>query len=287
MLFSVIVPVYNSEKFIRNCLDSILAQTFDEFEIVVIDDGSRDQTSSILEMYSQKDDRIQVYHFENAGVSITRRRGISLARGEYLLFVDSDDTINPELLENIYHTILTFDRPDIIRHQANLLGDAPHKDHHRYNFSSSITGIHSGMDTLKAWSKPGKKYAVYWLFAFRRTVFSNVLFLPDLRCYEDVALIPLLIATSKKIVTIDYVGYNYTCNNFSSLTNIQSEAAERSRALDFFKAYNYAIENFMKIDNISSLDVAFFIEDYNKRLKGKYDSLSENLKSELAEIFKM
>lgn len=285
MLFSIIIPVYNSEKFIRNCLDSIIAQTFNDFEVIIIDDGSTDNSSEIFETYSKEDSRIQIYHFENAGVSISRRRGITLAQGEYILFVDSDDTISPELLEKVSSTIKGFDNPDIIRYQCNLIGDAPYKDHNRYNFIEQLSINLTGMESLKLWSTTGKKYAVYWLFAFKRTIFSNVLFLPDLRCYEDVALIPLLIATSKKTVTINYVGYNYTCNNTMSLTNIRDKSAERARAIDFVKAYNYAIENFRKIENISVSDLAFFVEDYNKRLKGKFNSLDEDLKKELFELF--
>lgn len=285
MLFSIIVPVYNSERFIRDCLNSILAQNYDDFEVIIIDDGSTDNTSSILELYSHKDSRIKIYRFENAGVSISRRRGISLAQGEYILFVDSDDTISPELLKEISSAITNFDHPDIIRHQCNLVEDAPYKNHNRYNFVEKLNTNLSGMEALKLWSTTGKKYAVYWLFAFRRTIFSNVLFLPDLRCYEDVALIPLLIATSKKIVTINYVGYNYTCNNAMSLTNIKDKSAERARAIDFVKAYNYAIENFRKIENVSVADLAFFVEDYNKRLKGKFNSLDEDLKKELFTLF--
>ena len=287
MLFSIIIPLYNSEKFIRNCLNSILAQTFSDFEVIIINDGSQDKSIEILQHYSKQDSRIKVYHFDNAGVSISRRRGIYLANGDYLLFVDSDDTINPNLLEKVHNTILEFNEPDIIRYQSNLVGDAVYKNHDRYNFFDALNIDLLGMEALKTWSISGKKYAVYWIFAFKRTIFSNILFLPDLRCYEDVALIPLLIASANKIVTIEYVGYNYKCNNSSSLTNLKGETAERDRALDFLKAYRYAIESFMKLDNISSLDIAFFVEDYNKRLKGKYDSLSPKLKSELAEIFKI
>lgn len=285
MLFSIIIPVYNSEKYIRNCLDSILAQTFNDFEVVIIDDGSTDNTFEILENYSKVNSRIQVYHFANAGVSISRRRGISLAQGEYILFVDSDDTISPRLLQTINSTIKNFTDIDIIRYQCSLIGDAPYKDHNRYNFIEQLNIVLSGIQSLKLWSTTGKKYAVYWLFAFRRTIFSNVLFLPDLRCYEDVALIPLLIATAKQTVTINYIGYNYTCNNILSLTNLKSKNAEKDRALDFVKAYNYAIENFRKLENISVADLAFFIEDYNKRLKNKFDSLNEDLKKELFELF--
>lgn len=287
MLFSIVVPVFNAKAFLRNCFNSILAQDFTDFEVVVIDDGSTDGSSEILKDYASKDPRIHVYHFDNAGVSYSRRRGIALASGEYIVFVDSDDTINPNLLSNLYSAIITHDFPTLIRYQANLIGDAKHKDHERYNFLDFLNIPYTGINALKHWSCPGKKYAVYWLYAFKKSVFSKVLFTTNLRCYEDVALIPILVAASQKVVTIEYVGYNYTCNNTESLTNTRSEAAERSRALDFLEAYNYAVSNFTKLDNVSSLDIAFFVEDYTRRLKGKFNSLPDNLKCELAEQFKM
>lgn len=286
-MFSVIVPCFNSKNFIRKCIDSILAQDYDDFEIILIDDGSTDGTSMILDDYSSKYSRIKVYHFSNAGVSYSRRRGITLATGNYLIFVDSDDSINKNLLKELDYTIHNQNFPDIIRYQANLVNDDKHKNHQRYNFNGNSNTILTGMESLKQWSITGKKYAVYWLFAFKKTVFSNVLFTVNLRCYEDVALIPVLIASSGKVVTIDYVGYNYTCNNLNSLTNIQSLDAERARALDFIKAYKYAIENFSKLSNVSSLDIAFFYADYAKRLRGKFDSLPTTLKIELADEFQL
>ena len=286
-MFSVIVPCFNSKNFIRKCIDSILAQDYDDFEIILIDDGSTDGTSMILDDYSSKYSRIKVYHFSNAGVSYSRRRGITLATGNYLIFVDSDDSINKNLLKELDYTIHNQNFPDIIRYQANLVNDDKHKNHQRYNFNGNLNTILTGMESLKQWSITGKKYAVYWLFAFKKTVFSNVLFTVNLRCYEDVALIPVLIASSGKVVTIDYVGYNYTCNNLNSLTNIQSLDAERARALDFIKAYKYAIENFSKLSNVSSLDIAFFYADYAKRLRGKFDSLPTTLKIQLADKFQL
>ena len=134
MLFSIIVPVYNAEKTIRHCLDSILAQQFKDFEIIIINDGSTDNTLDILDEYSNKDTRIKLYSFDNSGVSITRQRGIALSTGEYLLFVDSDDSIKSELLQNLYTTIVEFNSPDIIRYQASLINDAIYKDHNRYNY---------------------------------------------------------------------------------------------------------------------------------------------------------
>lgn len=287
MMFSVIVPCYNAKEFIRKCINSILRQSYRDFEIILIDDGSTDGTSEILDEYACMYDYVHVYHFPNAGVSYSRRRGITLATGNYLIFVDSDDTINIDLLYELSLVIKTQGFPDIIRYQVNLVGDAEHKDHQRYSFLEVLNVPMSGLETLKQWSIVGKKYSVYWLFAFKKSVFSTVLFSIDLKCYEDVALIPILIASSNKVLTIDYVGYNYTCNNWNSLTNVKSLDAERSRALDFLSAYKYAIENFSKLDNVSSLDIAFFYQDYTRRLRGKYNSLPEELKYELADVFKL
>lgn len=287
MLFSVIVPCYNSKNSIRKCIDSILEQDYTDFEIIVIDDGSTDGTSMILDDIALSHSCIKVYHFPNAGVSYSRRRGITLASGDYLIFVDSDDTINKNLLKNLEFTIKLNSSLDIIRYQANLINDDEHKNHQRYNFDSISKTPILGMESLKQWSIPGKKYAVYWLFAFKRTIFSKVLFSVNLRCYEDVALIPVLVASAERVITIDYVGYNYTCNNSNSLTNVRSLDAERARALDFIKAYEYAIENFSKLSNVSRLDIAFFYADYTKRLHGKFDSLPATLKLELAPLFNL
>lgn len=247
----------------------------------MIDDGSTDGTDRILDLYAAMDSRIHVFHFENAGVSYSRRRGIHLSSGEYLIFVDSDDSINPNLLSNLHNSIIQHDYPTIIRYQANLMNDANHKDPERYNFNESLDTPCTGIEALKQWSIPRKKYAVYWLFAFHKSIFSKILFATTLKCYEDVALIPILVAASEKVVTIDYVGYNYTCNNQNSLTHIRSHEAERARALDFLEAYHYAVENFTKLNHVSSIDIAFFVTDYTRRLKGKFDSLPEHLKQEL------
>ena len=281
MLFSVVIPCYNSKNFLRSCLDSVVAQDFNDFEIIAIDDGSNDGSEKILDDYSANYENFHTYHFTNAGISSSRRRGITLASGEYIIFVDSDDSINPELLSNLSKAISDHNSPDLIRYQVNLVNDSPKKDHERYNFIGNLDCPQKGIDALKQWSIPGKKYAVYWLFSFKKSVFANVMFVTGLRCYEDVAIIPILIATSNSIVTINYPGYNYVCNNLNSLTNTKSYEAQRSRALDFLFAGKYAMQNFKNLEEISISDIMFFFNDYTRRLKGKFDSLPEDLKKEL------
>ena len=101
MKISVIVPVYNTEKYLNRCIDSILAQTFTDFELLLIDDGSTDNSGVILDEYAIKDKRVKVFHKENGGVSRARNLGIENAQGEYLSFIDSDDYIRPNMYSEL------------------------------------------------------------------------------------------------------------------------------------------------------------------------------------------
>ena len=102
---SIIIPVYNSSKYIKSCLDSILNQTFKNFEVIIIDDGSTDNSYDILKEYSTKNTSIKLFKNSNHGVSFTRNYGISLAQADYLCFIDSDDWIDENYLENFYNVI--------------------------------------------------------------------------------------------------------------------------------------------------------------------------------------
>lgn len=102
---SVIVPVYNAEKYLQCCVDSILAQTFTDFELLLIDDGSRDRSGEICDEYARKDVRVKVFHKENGGASAARNLGLDHANGYYVAFVDSDDYLSAEYLHSFYNII--------------------------------------------------------------------------------------------------------------------------------------------------------------------------------------
>ena len=97
------MPVYNTEKYLRRCVDSILAQTFTDFELLLINDGSTDSSGAICDEYTQKDSRVRVFHKENGGVSSARNIGLDNAKGEYIAFVDSDDYIDNRMYECLYN----------------------------------------------------------------------------------------------------------------------------------------------------------------------------------------
>ena len=104
-LISVIVPVYNTEKYINRCIDSIIKQTYNNIEIILVDDGSTDESLKICREYANKDNRIKVLHQENSGVSSARNQGINIMKGEYFICIDSDDWIEPNMIENLHNDI--------------------------------------------------------------------------------------------------------------------------------------------------------------------------------------
>lgn len=115
--FTIIIPVYNAEKYLRECLDSVLRQKYLDFEIIIIDDGSDDNSWGIIEEYTNKDERIIAIHQENQGVSSARNAGLNRAQGQYILFVDSDDSVSENLLYLLNEHIVE-SNPDIIEYSV-------------------------------------------------------------------------------------------------------------------------------------------------------------------------
>ena len=99
---SVIVPVYKAEAYLHRCVDSLLAQTFTNYEVILVDDGSPDRSGEICDEYARKDDRVKVIHQPNGGVSMARQKGLDNARGEYVIHADPDDWVEPDMLEQLY-----------------------------------------------------------------------------------------------------------------------------------------------------------------------------------------
>lgn len=115
MKISIIVPVYNTELYLRECIDSVLAQTYSDFELILVDDGSTDNSGIICDEYVQKDNRIKVFHELNLGVSSARNKGLKNITGEWLLFLDSDDTLHLSALERLNKSIESCPQVDIIQ----------------------------------------------------------------------------------------------------------------------------------------------------------------------------
>jgi glycosyltransferase involved in cell wall biosynthesis len=115
-LISVVVPIYNTEKYLAECLESIILQTYDNLEIILVDDGSTDKSGQICENHKKLDKRIKYFKQKNSGVSSARNRGIREARGAFITFIDSDDTVNKDFINNLYN--------NLIKHSASIITTA-------------------------------------------------------------------------------------------------------------------------------------------------------------------
>ena len=125
-LISVIVPVYQVERYLRECLDSVLAQTYVNLEIIVVDDGSTDSSPRIVSEYASKDARIRRFTQPNQGLSSARNTGLEHASGEYILFVDSDDVLSPDHVKVLYRALaVSYTHLDVYKRQSAATSSAP------------------------------------------------------------------------------------------------------------------------------------------------------------------
>ena len=122
MKFSVVVPVYKVEEYINECVDSILNLSFDDFEVILVDDGSPDNCGKICDEYAKKDERVRVIHKENGGLVSARQAGIKIARGEYIVNIDSDDYIDKDMLKNSDEIINSYSPDAIYFSMMNFMG---------------------------------------------------------------------------------------------------------------------------------------------------------------------
>ena len=219
-LFSIIIPVYKVEEYIHKCLDSVVCQSYDNFECIVIDDGSPDNCGRICDEYAMLDRRFNVIHQKNSGVSSARNVGIENSRGEYLLFVDSDDWIEKETLELLYKEIFK-NKPDVIVFGYTEVSETIETDYP----VEEINDIEKIKD--KFISDEWRNFACNKCFS--RRLFSNVMF-PKGQAYEDLFTIPRVINNANRISIIKHVLYNYNQNNINSITKNTNSKKE----YDFF-----------------------------------------------------
>lgn len=155
MKISIIVGVYNSSKYLRRCLDSILAQTYKDWELLLIDDGSTDDSGRICDEYARKDQRIRVFHKNNGGIASVRQLGIEQASGEYSIHIDSDDWVEPPMLEEMYAEAFRTNADVVVADYIHeLVGKKVYRAQHAERHSlKAIEAILSGRQIGTLWNK--------------------------------------------------------------------------------------------------------------------------------------
>lgn len=228
--YSFIVPVYNTEKYLKKCLDSLVNQTYKDFEIIVVNDGSTDKSSSIISKYQKKYKNIIVIDKENEGLSMARNRGVQKSSGKYIIFVDSDDYVSNKLLEEVDKKI---DDSDILRFQIATEDEEYIKinEYHEEGFESMC-----GYDAFRylssyhfvepAWCYVIRKnYYIENKFSFKKGVY-----------HEDFGLIPYVIYKARKVKSIDFIGYYYIQRNGSIMNNNDYKKTVK-KAFDMLEQY--------------------------------------------------
>lgn len=210
-LISVIVPIYKVERYLPQCIDSIIKQTYNNLEIILVDDGSPDQCGTICEKYAKKDNRIKVIHKNNGGLSDARNVAIDVSTGEYILFIDSDDYVAANHIEHLYHMLITSHADMAIElWQTFYEGTTPVID--------TLKGKHEViLDSDEAltnmfYQKNFDTNACAKLY--KRQLFDDIRF-PKGWLYEDLPTTYRLIQRCKQIVLSDYKSYYYLLRNNS------------------------------------------------------------------------
>ena len=288
---SVVVPVYNVEQYLELCIKSITAQTFSDIEIIIVDDGSTDSSSSICDDFEKKDKRISVIHQENSGLGGARNTGINAATCSYILFVDSDDTINKNLIEVTYQAALE-NHSDIVRFDILRVDDR-----------GEALGI---LDSALPKEKPLAFFDNLLLLTdvsacnklFRRSLFiDNEIFFPKHLWYEDLRTIPKLYCHAKNIYYVDQPPlYYYLIREHSITSNRNPDRTVNERISAVNSVWEYYRENGLisKVEAVliwMSIFHGFFlpareIVHYSKNFKEYIIRLKQNLDKLTAAPFK-
>lgn len=234
---SIIVPVYNVEKYLRSCLDSIINQTFKDIEIICVNDGSTDNSLEILKEYSKKDDRIIIINQENKGLSAARNTGIQNADSEFIAFVDSDDWIDLEFIEKLYNAAIK-NNCDIAA--ASIIRKREHSQKYRVHYSEEkvYTTLEEKLNICKI---PNCCYV--WNKLYKSELVKNNLFKAG-AFYEDVFWTPYVLHQAENLVTVPEINYFYRVNNQSIVKKIQSPKKQedsyraKKKVIEFFKENN-------------------------------------------------
>ena len=202
-LLSIIVPVYKVENYLQKCIDSILAQTFTDFELILVEDGSPDGCPALCDAAAAKDARIRVLHQKNGGLSAARNAGLDVARGEWIGFVDSDDYIAPEMYETLYKAVQSTGADLALCDYAEVdEAGAPCQSMH----VSLSEGELTGQELLKRAS--GLMVQLAWNKLYRRAIFTQLRY-PEGKLNEDLFLIPEVCLQIQKAVVVPKALYYY------------------------------------------------------------------------------
>ena len=206
---SIIVPVYNGGKYLRQCLDSVVSQTYSAWELLLIDDGSTDGSSAVCDEYAARDSRVKVVHKQNGGQAAARNDGVALAKGRFISFVDCDDWLEPDMYETMIGMLDT--------HQADIIVCGYTEEYagrQKHVGADGQLTVYEAQEALKLVLQ-GRIGSYLWSMLFRREVVQEPM--PSLNPYEDHATIFKWVSHAGRVITLHRSFYHYRQLQGSSL----------------------------------------------------------------------
>lgn len=279
-LISIIVPVYNVEKYVEKCVTSIINQTYKNIEIILVDDGATDNSGKICDELKEKDNRITVIHKKNGGLSDARNAGLKIAKGEYIGFVDSDDYIEQDMFETLYNINKQNDADISIVSFYELYGGKVIGVRH-----SKSLEIFNKIDAIKELLIDTKIQSYAWNKLFKKELFKDIEF-PTNKNFEDIATTLLLFEKANKIVLLESPKYYYVRRD-DSIIGVKNYKTYKDyldviydkylyldgkyKELDLYNAYNFIINMIW----VYTIIVTFDLDEVYKEFENHYKLFEE------------
>lgn len=235
---SIIVPVYNVEKYVIKCIESVIAQTYRDWELILVDDGSTDNSGKICDEYTLKDCRIKVIHKDNEGVTATRDRGVKESKGEFLFFIDGDDYITENALELLSNKQKENDA-DLVKGSFYKISEE--------NIILNKYIVPDSVKTVNEWFKYITDNTVWsiWNTLIRKNLYCKYVNVPN-----EISLGEDLITSSQLAIGLNKIS---TCQNITYYYVLRNTSAMHCKNKDVFKEYNIYLLMIKKLDNINSI----------------------------------
>ncbi len=290
MLFSVVVPMYNSEKYIDECIESVLNQSEDNFQLIIVNDGSSDSCGDIADYYASNDPRILVIHQKNTGSFHARVNGVDNAIGRYIVFLDADDTLKVNALERLKEHINS-DKPDVIIYRAESISEKGMVSKSKKLFEDGA--IFEGVQKKSIYEKliDGASLNTLWIKAIKLECFNNekVRSYPPISMGDDVLYTLEPITNANKIKYIDEILYNYRIISTSQTRKFQPNVYKGFKIitkakLEYLSKWEMKTDNYIKtiysrfLKNISG--IALYSQANIKDREREYLNVLNDIKND-------
>lgn len=273
--FSIIIPVYNVEEYLEQCLESVKKQTYHDYEVIIVNDGTKDRSMEIAKKYPYK-----IINQKNQGLSVARNTGVKHATGDYILFLDSDDYLEEKTLSSIANSLKN--KPDVVRFQIKEV----YEDGREIKYPESAFTGKSGEQAFAG-------IVTYhfienaWCYAIKKDYYTKEKFsFSPGTIHEDFGIIPLIIRKASIVNSISYIGYNYRQRK-GSIMNQKSYDKIKKQVSDFYKHYKYLKKEIEKVKGDTSIFKSYIANSMLKKIceldKKDYQEYKKRIKKDKVE----